>query len=164
MTSASKASLPASFALLFEARLAVQRAEYGARIELTGQAVSLYETDDGVYAVHGVKPGGVVGFGASIEDACRDHTQRLGLVLDDLLQESASYGEFERGAQALFAYESPWSRQQFDRALEEAVAAEFSSGETSVAEADYSMPPSWRPVGAGQPLPVPATSLIHRNA
>lgn len=164
MTSASKASLPASFALLFEARLAVQRAEYAARIEMTGQAVSMYERDDDVYAVHSVNPGGVVGFGASIEEACRDHTQRLGLVLDDLLQESASYDEFERRAQALFAYESPWSRQQFDRALEEAVAPQFSSGETSVAEPDYSMPPLWRSVGPDQPLPVPVTSLIHRNA
>ncbi len=164
MTSASKASLPAPFALQFEARLAVQRAEYGARIEMTGQAVSVYERDDDVYAVHGVKPGGVVGFGASIKEACRDHTQRLGLVLDDLLQESASYDEFERRAQALFAYESPWSRQRFDRALEEAVASLFSSDETSVAEPDHSMPPSWRPVGPDQHLSVPVTSLIHRNA
>ena len=164
MTSASKASLPTSFALQFEARLAVQRAEYGARIEMTGQAVSVYEGDDDVYAVHGVKPGGVVGFGASIKEACRDHTQRLGLVLDDLLQESASYDEFERRAQELFAYESPWSREQFDRALEEAVATQFSSGETPVVEADYSMPPSWHSIGPDQPLPVPVTSLIHRNA
>ncbi len=164
MTSASRASLPASFALQVEARLAVQRAEYGARIEMTGQAGSVYEGDDDVYAVRGVKPGGVVGFGASIKEACRDHTQRLGLVLDDLLQESASYDEFERRAQALFAYESPWSRQRFDRALEQAVASLFSSDETSVAEPDHSMPPSWRPVGPDQHLSAPVTSLIHRNA
>lgn len=126
MTSASRASLPASFAMVFKARLAVLRAEYGARIEMTGQAVSVYEGDDDVYAVYGVKPGGVVGFGASIKEACRDHARRLGLVLDDLLQESASYDEFERRAQELFAYESPWSRERFDRAVEEAVALRFS--------------------------------------
>jgi len=164
MKSASEASLPASFALQFEARLAVQRAEYGARVEMTGQAVSVYESDDDLYAVHGVKPGGVVGFGTSIKEACRDHTRRLGLVLDDFLQESASYDEFERRAVALFAHESPWSREQFDRALEEAVVSQFSAGEASVAESDYSVPPSWRPVGAGQPPPIPVTSLIHRNA
>ena len=126
MTSASRVSLPASFAMVFEARLAVLRAEYGARIEMTGQAVSVYEGEDDVYAVHGVKPGGVVGFGASTKEACRDHARRLGLVLDDLLQESASYDEFERRAQELFAYESPWSRERFDRAVEEAVASRFS--------------------------------------
>lgn len=109
--------------------MAVQRAEYGARIEMTGQAVSVYERDDDVYAVHGVNPGGVVGFGASIKEACRDHTQRLGLVLDDLLQESASSDDFERRAQGFFAYESPWSREQFDRALKEAVATRSSNTE-----------------------------------
>lgn len=164
MTSASRAAMPASFALLFEARLAVQRAEYGARIEMTGQAVSVYEEDDGVFAVHGVKPGGVVGFGASIKEACRDHTQRLGLVLDDLLQESASYDEFERGAQELFAYESPWSRERFERALKEALSSQFSSGGTSVPGSDFSVPSSWHPVDPDQHLPVPVTSLIHRNA
>ena len=117
MNSASTAFRRPSFALQFQARLAVQRDEYGARIEMAGEAVSVYEEDDEVYAVHGVKPGGVVGFGASVGEACRDHAQRLGLVLDDLLQESASYEEFERRAQDLFTYESPWSRRQLERAV-----------------------------------------------
>lgn len=115
---AFRESSPASFALQFKARLAVQRAESGARIEMIGEAVSVYEADDQVYAVHGVKPGGVVGFGASLREACRDHTRRLGLVLDDLLQESASYDDFERRAREFCAYESPWSRRQFDSVRE----------------------------------------------
>lgn len=114
MRPAPTRSSSVSLALQFEARLAVERAEYGARIEMTGEAVSVYEADDGVYAVHGVKPGGVVGFGASVREACRDHTRRLGLVLDDLLQESASYDDFERRAREFFAYESSWSRRRLE--------------------------------------------------
>ena len=85
-----------SFPLQFTTRVGVQRAEYAASVEIAGSAVAVYDPDDGGYVVHGVQPGGFVGFGRTLQEACDRHSQRLPLLLDDILHEADSYSEFER--------------------------------------------------------------------
>jgi len=104
-----------AMALEYRGEFAVQRTEFGAHVQITGLAVCVFVAEDAVLAVHGVCPGGVVGFGTTVKEACADHSRRLGLLFDDLQAEAASYADFERLALELLAYESPWARGQFDQ-------------------------------------------------
>ena len=102
------------YPLRFEEHLDLRRAEYAARVELSGDAIGI--RDGREFVVHGVRPGGFVGIGDTLEEACQKHTEGLHRLLEDILNEAPSFEEFERRTEEFLSYTSEWAKQQFEAA------------------------------------------------
>ena len=108
------------YPLRFEVHLDLRRAEYAARVELSGDAIGI--RDGREFVVHGVRPGGFVGIGDTLEEACQKHTDCLHSLLEDILNETVGFEEFERRTNEFLSYTSEWAQRQFEAATAVATA------------------------------------------
>jgi len=113
--------------IIFGLRDVVQGDGYIAGVAVDGRAL-LHEEDDGYVWVEGVNPGGFTGTGHSPTEALEEFRRAYTSILYDIALDVASFKEFKREVEALFAN----TGEQPEREWEEAPTA-TGSGRSSPA-------------------------------
>ena len=118
-----------TYPLLFTVQVPVDGGDFVAGVEMRGGAVVTVEDDNGmdVYLAHGLQPGGISGTGGTLLDAYADLRRGIELVLDDIADESPSFGAFKRDVQEFFVDTDRWAEETFESARSEVAAGRVQS-------------------------------------
>ncbi len=90
------------YPILFVSQDVIQGEGFLARVEVTGRGL-LYREEGGGWWVEGVNPGGFVATGHTARFALAAFRRAYSAILFDLVEESASFAEFDRQLGEFFA-------------------------------------------------------------
>ena len=113
------------YPLVFRVQIPVQGRNFSGRAEFSGGAV--VTTEDGGYLAHGLRPGGVCGFGETLVESYLDLKENIELALYDLAEDATDFPQFKELVARFFKDEDEWARAKYDKGRELVAASAVSA-------------------------------------